>query len=105
PAVEAISRYGWVGETLKDVVTRPDRSKPTVSDRIDAVLTHRVWGSLVFLAVMFLLFQAVFYVAEPASAGVDALNEFLSGLVDAALPDGALKSMLINGVIAGVGGV
>jgi len=105
PAVEAISRYGWVGETLKGVVVRPDRSQPTLSDRIDAVLTHRIMGSVVFLAVMFLLFQAVFYVAKPASMGVDALNEFLSGLVDARLADGALKSMLINGVIAGVGGV
>ncbi len=105
PAVEAIARYGWVGEVLKGVVTRPDRSQPTLSDRIDAVLTHRIWGSLVFVLVMFLLFQAVFYVAGPAGDGIDWLNGLLGGLVDANLADGALKSMLINGVIAGVGGV
>lgn len=105
PAVEPMSRYGWVGETLKGVITRPDRSRVTLSDRIDAVLTHRVWGTLIFAFVMFLLFQAVFYAAEPASAMVDAFNELLGGAVDNWLADGPLKSLIVNGVIAGVGNV
>jgi ferrous iron transport protein B len=105
PAVEAMSRYAWVGEVLKGVVKRPDRSRVTLSDRIDRVLTHRVFGTLVFIAVMFLLFQAVFYVAGPAGDAIDWLNGELGSLVDARLADGAIKSLLINGVIAGVGGV
>src|SRR5262249_22281230 len=50
PAVEAVARYGWVGRVVEGVVTHPDAHQATLGDRIDHVLTHRFWGTLVLAA-------------------------------------------------------
>jgi ferrous iron transport protein B len=105
PAIEAMSRYRWAGETLVGVVSRPSKPQITFSDRIDAVLTHRFLGTLIFAFLMLVVFQAVFWVAEPASKTVDWLMGMASGVVAANLAEGPLRSLLINGVIGGVGGV
>jgi ferrous iron transport protein B len=106
PAVEAMARYRWATEVLQGAVQRPQQRVATLSDRIDKALTHWLWGSVVFVLLMFLLFQAVFYVGglvddkmlTPAS---DAAVSLVENLV----PPGQLQSLLVNGVIAGVGGV
>jgi ferrous iron transport protein B len=105
PAVEALARYQWAAQVLSGVVTRVAERKATPSDQIDRILTHRVFGSLVFLVVMLLMFQAVFYLASPASNVIDAACGWLSGLVATLVPAGALRSLLTTGVIQGVGGV
>jgi ferrous iron transport protein B len=105
PAVESIARYGWATKMLDGVITRPAIRRITTSDRIDRFLTHRVWGSLVFVTVMLLMFQAVFFVAGPASAAIDWLNGTLAAALTRVMPDGAWRSMLTTGVIGGVGGV
>jgi ferrous iron transport protein B len=105
PAIEAISRYQWVGRVLEGVVTHDAERKTTWSDRLDRVLTHKVWGTLAFAVLMAVMFQCVFWIAEPASAAIDAFNGALAGFVDASLAEGALHSLLINGVIGGVGSV
>ncbi len=107
PAVEAMARYQWAGNVLTGVVTRPAERKVTLTDRIDRILTHRVWGSLAFALVMFLLFLAVYYVPDVTRAGdgIDWLIGRASAAVAAVVPAGALQSLLITGVIQGVGGV
>ena len=60
PGVETAARYNWVRKILEGVVTEPPQRKTTVSDRIDRVLTHRLWGLVVFAAVMLAMFQSVF---------------------------------------------
>jgi ferrous iron transport protein B len=105
PAVESMARYGWAAKVLAGVVRRPVERPVTMSDRIDRVLTHRVWGTAAFLAVMLVMFQAVFLVAEPASAAIDWLVGAASGWITRMVPPGALQSLLTTGVIGGVGGV
>jgi ferrous iron transport protein B len=105
PGVEAMARYQWAAQVLGGVVTRPSERRVTLSDRIDRLLTHRLWGTLVFLLVMLVMFQAVFYVAEPASAWIDAGCAWLAGLAARFIPAGALLSLVTTGVIGGVGGV
>lgn len=105
PAVEARTRFGWIREAIAGCVERPAQRPVTWTDRIDRILTHRVWGTLIFFAVMFLIFQSIFTWATPlmdlVSGGKDALAE----LVGSAMPDGPLKGLLTKGVIEGVGGV
>jgi len=105
PAIEAISRYGWVHRTLDGVVTRPTQRPVTFGDRADRVLTHWLGGTLIFLVLMVLVFQSVFswatYPMDWIDAGVGVLGSTVSGW----LPEGALRSMLVDGVIGGVGGV
>ncbi|MCH8809684.1 MAG: hypothetical protein IH993_07630, partial [Proteobacteria bacterium] len=64
PAVEAVSRYAWVGEILAGVVSRAERTVATFSDRLDRVLTHRLWGTLFFAALMATVFCSIFVVAD-----------------------------------------
>lgn len=75
------------------------------SRRMDAVLTHRVWGIPIFFFLMFIVFEATFslgaYPMEWIESGVAALSEYLSGVMS----EGTLKDLLIDGVIGGVGGV
>jgi ferrous iron transport protein B len=107
PGVEAMSRYQWAGKILQGVVERPAQRTVTLSDRLDRVLTHRVWGALVFLLVMFLLFQAVYYVPDVtrSNAALDWLKSQAADGVARVVPEGALRSLLVTGVIEGVGGV
>ncbi|VTR96518.1 ferrous iron transport protein b : Ferrous iron transport protein b OS=Blastopirellula marina DSM 3645 GN=DSM3645_10732 PE=4 SV=1: FeoB_N: Gate: FeoB_C: Gate [Gemmata massiliana] len=105
PGVEARTRFAWVRAAVAAAVSKPAVRPVTWTDRIDAVLTHRLWGTLVFLVVMFLMFQSIFLWAKPLmdliSSGQDAIAES----VESALPSGPLRALLVDGVIKGVGSV
>lgn len=105
PAIEARARYRWVSEVLDGVVTHPVEHQVTASDRLDRVLTHPVWGTGVFVLVMLVMFQSIFSWAKPATHGLEHGIAWLGGVLGAALPTGALRSLLVDGVMAGVGGV
>ncbi len=105
PGVEAMARYGWVSKMLDGVASRPSIHRTTWSDRIDKVLTHWAWGTIAFVLVMLAMFQSVFYIAEPASFMIEKLNGWLAGVAESVTAEGALRSLLVNGVIEGVGGV
>ncbi len=77
----------------------------TLGDRIDAVLTHRLWGTLVLAVLMLLIFHAVFAWAEVPMSWIDAGVATLTGLVESKLAEGALRSLLAEGVLGGVGSV
>ncbi len=73
--------------------------------KFDTVLLHPVWGSLILVSLLFLIFQAVFAGAQAPMDAVKAAVAWLSGLLAQNLPEGLLKSLLIDGVLAGVGSV
>jgi ferrous iron transport protein B len=105
PGVETDARYAWVHEVLDGVVSEPGAYTTTWSDRIDRVLTHRVWGTAIFATVMVVLFQAVFAGAVPFMNLIDSAFGTLGTWIEARMAEGTLRSLLIDGVIAGVGGV
>jgi ferrous iron transport protein B len=105
PAVETAARYDWARSTLQGVLSEPGRYRLTATDRIDRWLTHRLWGMLVFAAVMLVVFQAVFVGAQPPRRWIDAATGALAGWIEGSLPDGALRSLLAEGVVGGVGSV
>jgi len=105
PAVEAMARYGWVGQVLEGIVNRPRQRRVTLSDRLDRVLTHRVWGTLIFLLLMVVVFQAVFSWAAPAQDFIAARVGELQQYANNHMAEGALRSLVADGLIGGVGGV
>ncbi len=105
PAVEAMARYKWVGEILEGVVVRPPQHKTTLTDRIDHVLTHKLLGTAIFAAVMAVIFQAIFAWAEPLMGGIEWLQGLAQDALTGVMAEGTLQSLLVDGVIAGVGGV
>ncbi len=106
PAVETKARYGWVARVLKGVVAQAARGRPTATDRIDRILTHRIFGTLIFAAIMVGVFQAIFRGALPLMGLLDeGIFGPLAGWVEATMAEGALRSLMVDGVIGGVGGV
>jgi ferrous iron transport protein B len=77
----------------------------TASDRIDRVVLHPVVGPMILAVTLFLVFQAVFSWATPAMDGIEAAMGWLSEIVANVLPDGPLRSLIVDGIIAGAGGV
>jgi ferrous iron transport protein B len=104
-SLEAEARYGWIAEVVDAAVRREAERGKTVTDRIDAVVLHRVWGPLIFLALMALVFQSVFSWAEPIMGAIEGGFGALGSAVGALLPEGDLRSMVVDGIIAGVGSV
>jgi len=105
PGVEAMARYEWVGKLLDGTAKRPTERQVTKSDKIDRVLTHWLLGTSIFTSMMIIVFCAVFYVAEYPMDQIGSGQKWLSAQVGNVLEEGALHSLLANGVIAGVGGV
>ncbi len=106
--VEAELRYGWIAGVLARVVTRTHRgdgTTRTASDRIDAVVLHRVWGWVIFLTLMAIVFQSIFTWAAPAQDAIEGALGWTGSRVGALLPDGDVRSLVVDGVIAGVGSV
>jgi len=77
----------------------------TFSDRLDRVLTHKVWGTLIFVALMALMFQSIFTFARLPMDALQAGVDWLAGTVGKLVPPGDLNSLLSDGIIAGVGAV
>ncbi len=105
PAVEAQARYGWVAEVLAGVVKRSSQRVTSGSDRIDRVLTHKVWGTAAFALMMLLVFSSVFVFADPLMGTIDDGIGALGEVVASRIPEGPLQSLLVDGVIGGVGSV
>ena len=92
-------------ERILKIAVAPPARPDSWTNRLDAVLLHPVAGTVVLLVILFLMFQAVFSWANPAMDGIKAAFEWLGGWVNATLPDGVLRSLIAEGVIAGVGSV
>jgi ferrous iron transport protein B len=105
PGVEARARFGWVKVAVAAAVTKPAVRPVTWTDRIDSVLTHRLWGTLVFLVVMFVMFQSIFLWAKPLMDLIGGGVELVADAAKSALPSGPLRDLVADGIIKGVGGV
>ncbi|GAA4395202.1 ferrous iron transport protein B [Nibrella viscosa] len=105
-AQETIQRYQRIAEVVTEAVTdRRPLNQPTWSQRIDKVLLHPVWGYLLFLFILLLIFQAIFAWAEPFMNAIDEGVAWLNGTLKEQLPDSPLTSLLTDGVLAGIGGI
>jgi ferrous iron transport protein B len=102
-AIEA--RYTCVTKIQQDTVAETQPDGETISDRLDRVLTHKVWGTLIFIGVMALMFQSIFTFARLPMDAIQFVVDWTGGLVGRAMPPGDLNSLLVSGVIAGVGAV
>jgi ferrous iron transport protein B len=110
PAIEAVARYQWVDRVLEGVVHQPPKRPATLGDRVDRVLTHRFGGSAIFLALMALMFFAVFLLGRLSGAATDAgVNAVADAcrwvLATTGLNGGAIESLVVKGIVAGVGNV
>jgi ferrous iron transport protein B len=105
-AEEILQRYQRIGVILKQSVSEPSPLKKTLfTEKLDDIFLHRRLGYLILLAVLFLLFQSVFWLAEYPMNGIDWSFSKLSGWLNQALPQGWLTDLFINGILAGLSGI
>ncbi len=105
-AIEA--RYAWISQLVQRVCRQDDAAatpRPNLTDRIDRVVTHRVFGLAIFAGIMFALFLSIFWLAEPLMGAIESGQLALAAAARRIIPDGALQSLIADGVIAGVGAV
>ncbi len=105
PTVETKSRYAWVRELLSGIVERPPFENQTESDRIDRIMTHRVWGLVFFAMIMFGIFQAIYSGATVLMDGIETGQQWVIATIQSLMPSGILRSLLSDGIVAGVGSV
>ncbi len=105
PGIEARTRYAWIRQATAGCVHRPDRRPVSWTDRLDRVLTHKIWGTLIFLAVMFVVFMAIFEWAKPVMKLLASGKDWGAALLRGVIPAGPLASLLIDGILEGVGAV
>jgi ferrous iron transport protein B len=98
-------RYARIAEIQQAVAVELAPPGETFSDKLDCVLTHKVWGTLIFIGIMTLMFQSIFTFAHIPMDALQAAVDWLGGAVGKLIPPGDLNSLLVNGVIAGVGAV
>jgi ferrous iron transport protein B len=105
PAIEARTRYAWIRQATAPCVQRPKERAVTLTDRLDKALTHRFLGTFIFLAIMFLVFQAIYSWAEPLKDVIVAGQKWSGELIQNNMDPGPLRSLLAQGVVEGVGSV
>lgn len=103
--VIADHRYGFVAGVVKMVRTTPVDNRIYLSDRIDRILTNPVLGPVIMAAVLFGLFQFTFFISSAPVSWVENFFVQLHELAWGLLPEGLIRSMVVNGAIDGVGGV
>lgn len=105
-AAETIARYKRFGSILADVIIDKGRSsKFTFSDKLDRVLTHKVWGFVIFLLILFLVFNGIFAWSAYPMAWIETFFGWITEYGHQYLPAGMLTNLILDGVIAGLGGI
>ncbi len=104
-SVEPECRYTAIEHLCGQIIRRVPQKALTFSEHLDRILTHRIWGVVAFIAIMGIIFQSIFSWAQGPMNLLSRFIEKLGGLAQGWLPTGPLQSLVVDGIIAGVGNV
>lgn len=102
---ESLERYKSIQQIIDSCLTVSDQKEVSLSTRLDRLLVHRVWGYVIFLCILFIIFQSIFSIAEFPMNFIDETFTGFIDLVSNLLPKGVLNDLIVNGVLAGIGGI
>ena len=102
---ETILRYKFINDTLKKALTVDANAAKGLRASLDRVLTHKVWGYVIFLSILLLIFQAIYNWSAYPMELIDASFVWLSETVGSAMPPGPFTSLIAEGIIPGLGGI
>jgi ferrous iron transport protein B len=88
-----------------DVLAYESVKTLTLTDKVDRILIHKVWGLLIFAAIMATLFVSIFWLADPIMGAIESGIGWLASVASSRLADGPIKDLIVDGIFAGVGGV
>ncbi|MCW3104704.1 MAG: ferrous iron transport protein [Bacteroidetes bacterium] len=105
-AQESVERYKKINRIVEECITRKTAVQSrSFTQQLDGILTHRIWGYVIFLSILFLIFQTIFFLAAFPMEWIETMFVTLSDWATKALPQGELTSLLVNGILAGLSGV
>ena len=105
-AEEIVQRYGRIKHIMQQTVVEADPlQKALFTEKLDNILLHRTWGYVILLAVLFLLFQSIFWIAQYPMDAIEWSFAKLGGFLSSTLSEGWFSNILINGVLAGLSGI
>lgn len=99
------ARYNFISNAVQESVKHNDLEKHQFSEKIDKVLTHKFFGLVVLVAILLVVFQTIFSWAEMPMNLLESGFGFFGDLVKEQMPEGLLRDLIVDGIIAGVGGV
>lgn len=105
-AEEIMGRYQRIRQIMQKTVVEADPlAKKMFTERLDNLLLHRTWGYLILISVLFLLFQSIFWLASYPMDAIDWTFGEISSWLGSVLPEAWWSDLLINGAVAGLGGI
>src|SRR5690606_20234704 len=102
---EAIIRHDVVQRELDRIITKSENKKFSATEQVDNILLHPIFGYVIFFGILFLIFQAIYSWSGPLMDWVDGSFSSLGEFVGANFPAGPLNDLIVNGIIAGIGGI
>ena len=103
---ETVSRYRYLSTVLTDVVTVTGAEKKfKTTDKLDSILTHKVWGFAIFLLILFIIFNAIFSWSSYPMDLIEGAFGWITEVGHERLPEGLLTDLFLDGVVAGLGGI
>ncbi|WP_316634832.1 ferrous iron transport protein B [uncultured Flavobacterium sp.] len=102
---ETIKRYQFINDVLRQGLQVDESMAKDIRAKLDRVLTHKVWGYVIFMAILFLIFQSIFSWSTIPMDFIDSTFASLSSWTAQKLPSGILTDLLSQGIIPGIGGV
>lgn len=105
PLFETKARYAWIKSKTAGLIERPAQPVASFTDTLDRWLTHRWFGLVFFLVLMFLIFQSITLVASWPMDGIEGVQAYVASTIEKLIDPGPLRSLLVDGIVAGVGAV
>lgn len=102
---ETVRRYQNVDKILANVISKKAQFKELLTEKLDKVLVHKFWGYVVFLMILLVIFQSVFFLAEYPMNWIEELFSWLAAFSGEHLPEGPINSLISNGIVPGIGGI
>jgi len=102
---ETLARHTKLNGQLTHIIKDPAKKREHVTERLDKLLIHPVWGYVVFFVLLLLIFQAIYTWSGPFMDAIDNAFAWLSASASEQLPAGPLNGLLTDGIIAGIGGI
>jgi ferrous iron transport protein B len=102
---EVVRRYQNIDKVLSNVISKKPQFKELLTEKLDKVLVHPFWGYVVFLFILLIIFQSVFFIAEYPMNWIDGFFAWLSAFSGEHLPEGPINSLVSQGIIPGLGGI
>ncbi len=102
---ETMARYAAIDEVMLESVSQISIAEEQFSNKLDKVLTHRIWGYVIFLFILFVIFESIFSISKFPMLWIQESFTWFGSYFSEHFPQGPLNNLIVNGVIAGLSGV